>query len=81
MSDLAAITEQLERWFDEGERAALDEAGRLAAAQPVDIDALLHWVDTVRGPGPEARDLARRALRFALGLRVVPGAVCRPTQP
>ena len=81
MSDLAAITEQLERWFDEGERAALDEAGRLAAEGPVDIEALLRWIDTVRGPSAEARDLARRALRFALGLRVVPGAVCRATPP
>lgn len=81
MSELSAITELIERWFDDGERAALDEAGRLAAAGSIDIEALLLWVDTVRGPTPQARDIARRALRFALGLRVVPGAVCRPTPP
>ena len=56
--------------------AALEKAGRLAREQPVDIDWLLNWARDYGGSA-QATSLALRRLRFALGLPVVAGPVCR----
>lgn len=65
----------LDQWFDEGNRAALDEACELAV-RGIAIDQLLDWVEKAKTP-PERRRLAASALRYRLGLPVVPGAPCR----
>lgn len=72
----AALEAILPRWLDDGEASALAEACALAKAQPVDVDALLRWVAGY-GATAQATDLAIRRLRFALGLPVIPGPVCR----
>ncbi|MCQ8779900.1 hypothetical protein NQU49_25150, partial [Escherichia coli] len=56
--------------------AALERAGRLAREQPVDIDWLLNWTRDYGG-STQATRLALRRLRFALGLPVIAGPVCR----
>ncbi|ROH90936.1 hypothetical protein ED208_08130 [Stagnimonas aquatica] len=77
MSRVEAVLEQLEPWFDERERAALEAACALAAdGGAIDLPALLHAVETARAPA-EARRIAASALRYRLGLPVVPGAPCR----
>lgn len=76
MSRVEAVLEQLEPWFDEGERAALDAACALAADGAIDLPALLQAVETARAPA-EARRIAASALRYRLGLPVVAGAPCR----
>ncbi|TAJ52859.1 MAG: hypothetical protein EPN60_10790 [Nevskiaceae bacterium] len=76
MNRITAVLEQLEPWFDEGERTALDTACALAAGGAIDLPALLQAVETARAPA-EARRIAASALRHRLGLPVVPGAPCR----
>lgn len=72
----ATLIEPFERWFDDGERAALDRACELAAVTPLDLPALLAWLESAPAPA-EARRIAVSALRYRLGLPVVPGAPCR----
>lgn len=74
----AAVIALLRAWLDEEDNDGLDRACALAAAAPVDVGALLDWVRAFRCD-PERRRLALRALRAALRLSTVPGAVCRPT--
>ncbi|GAC1627485.1 MAG: hypothetical protein NVS9B10_16520 [Nevskia sp.] len=71
------VTRLVARWLDDGDRSALAQACALAKATPVDVDTLLAWVRD-HGAEPNAAELALRRLRFALGLPVVPGPVCRP---
>lgn len=70
------LTRALAAWFDDENAAALEQAGRLAREQPVDIDWLLTWTRDYGGSAQATR-LALRRLRFALGLPVVAGPVCR----
>lgn len=76
----STIRADLTRFLDEEEPAALDRACTLAAAQPVDIAALLSWVQNFRCD-PALKAQALRSLRAALRLAVIPGAVCRPEPP
>lgn len=76
MSQIDAVLAQLDAWFDEGERAALDAACALASEGAIDLPALLRAVETAKAPA-EARRIAASALRYRLGLPVVPGAPCR----
>lgn len=73
---LAEIHAALVRWFDDEDATALDRAGTLARQQPIDIDALLNWTRDYGGNAP-ATSRALRRLRYALGLPVVAGPVCR----
>lgn len=74
----AELTAPLSDYLDEeSDEAALRRAGEWARNNPVDIAALLEWVQRY----PAARERKARAqvvLRAALGLRLVPGPVCRP---
>lgn len=70
------LTSALAAWFDDNDAAALEQAGRLAREQPIDIDWLLNWTRDYGG-STQATSLALRRLRFALGLPVVAGPVCR----
>lgn len=73
----AAVIALLRAWLDEDDPSGLDRACALAAAEPVDVGALLDWVQAFRGD-PQRRRQALRALRAALRLPAVPGPVCRP---
>ena len=71
------ITAALARFFDTVDRAALDEACRVASSEAFDIDRLLAWLEAA--PADDApKDLAVRRLRAAIGLPPLPGPVCRP---
>lgn len=72
-----AVTALVSRWLDDGDPEALTQACVLARSSPIDVDALLAWVND-HGADPNATELALRRLRFAIGLPVVPGPVCRP---
>lgn len=74
--DPAALHAHLEAWLDDGDRAALDAACAIARSEPVDVDALLRFVSDY-GASPEATQRALRRLRFAIGLPVIAGPVCR----
>lgn len=74
--NLAALHAHLEAWLDDGDAAALDAACAIARRDPVDVDALLNFVSD-HGAPRDATDLALRRLRFAIGLPVVAGPVCR----
>ena len=74
LEDIIAL---LDRHFDEEDSSALEQACALAAAQPLDIDALLAWLRNCRAP-PGPKDMATRRLRAALRLPAMPGAPCRP---
>lgn len=71
-----ALIDHLDRWFDEGERTALDAACALATAEAPPLPELLAHIERVRAPA-EARRVAASALRWTLGLPVVAGAPCR----
>ncbi len=74
----ARIIEPLTRFLDEEEgRSALLDACRALQEQTVDIAQLLEWIQAQRNADIERRRQATTALRAALGLTVVPGAVCR----
>lgn len=76
-SSLDLITAALDRFFETADRAALDEACRVAASEVFDIDRLLAWLEAA--PADEApKDLAVRRIRAAIGLPLLPGAACRP---
>ena len=72
------IQTRLLQWFDEGDTKALDAACALTKSAAVDIARLLQWLDHEAIADDAARDLATRRLRRALGLPMMPGAVCRP---
>lgn len=72
-----AVIAPLRAWLDEEDETGLDRACALAAAGPVDIAALLGWVEGFRCD-PQRRRQALRALRATLRLPAVPGPVCRP---
>ncbi len=74
--DLAALHALLEAWLDDGDAAALDAACMIARRDPIDVDALLSFVADYGAPR-ETTQLALRRLRFAIGLPVVAGPVCR----
>lgn len=74
--DLAMLHEQLAAWLDDGDAAALDRACAIARAEPIEVDALLRFVADYGAPR-ETTQLALRRLRFAIGLPVVAGPVCR----
>ncbi len=71
-----ALESALSAWFDDDDSAALEHACELARTQVRDIDALLTWVRDYGGSAA-ATALAQRRLRFALGLPVIAGPVCR----
>ena len=74
---LDAITAALDRFFETTDRAALEDACRLAASTVFDIDRLLAWLEAA--PADDAsKDLAVRRVRAAIGLPPLPGAACRP---
>lgn len=74
---LDIITADLDRFFETADRAALDEACRVAAREVFEIDRLLAWLETA--PADDApKDLAVRRIRAAVGLPPLPGAACRP---
>lgn len=77
---LADILDALDRYFDDEEAAALEQACTMAAARPVAIDELLDWLRQRRAE-PARKDLATRRIRAALRLPAMPGAVCRPDPP
>ncbi len=77
---MESIQAALIRYLDFDEREGLEAACALAAHEPVDIAALLDWVQHYRC-APENRTQALRSLRAALGLKTIPGPVCRPTPP
>ncbi len=73
------LDELLSLYLDEedGGEAALRRAGEWAGQHSLDIADLLDWVQ--RYPASrERRQRAQVVLRAALGLRLVPGPVCRP---
>ncbi len=73
------LEELLSLYLDEedGGEGALRRAGVWAGQHPVDIADLLDWVQ--RYPASrERRQRAQVVLRAALGMSLVPGAVCRP---
>lgn len=74
--DLATLHAHLAAWLDERDAAGLDAACAIAKREAVDVDALLSFVADY-GAERETTQLALRRLRFAIGLPVVPGPVCR----
>lgn len=71
-----AIHEALTAWFDDEDTAALNRACVLAGQAALDVDQLLSWTRDYGGSA-QATSLALRRLRFAIGLPVVAGPVCR----
>lgn len=77
-TDTQRLHDLIERYFDEADVAALDQACALAATTPgIDLADLLAFVGSHAG---ERSDRARalRRLRAALGLPPMPGPACRP---
>lgn len=72
-----SLRRELSRYLDEGDWEALERGCDAVRAHPLDVDALLSWVQGF-GAAPALESLALRRLRFALGLPVVAGPVCRP---
>lgn len=80
MSDhTTTIKVLLDDYFDRGDVAALNQACIAAKNSATDIAELLRWLQADAIAEPEALDLATRKLRHAMGLQMMPGAVCRPT--
>lgn len=75
-ADLALLHAHLAAWLDDGDAGRLDAACAIAAREAVDVDALLSFVEDYGAERP-ATERALRRLRFAIGLPVVPGPVCR----
>ena len=74
----AQIKTLLEAHFDEGNRAAFERACALASHTSVDMAELLRWLQEDAIADEEVLTLATRQLRRAMGLQMIPGAVCRP---
>lgn len=70
------IQKLLTRYLDDADTAALEQACRLAGQQPIDIADLFDWIKHYPAE-PESIRLAVLQLRRALGLRAIPGAICR----
>ncbi len=68
----------LDAHFENGDAASLEQACAAAPASATDIAELLRWLQFDAVAEPEVLDLATRRLRRALGLPMMPGAVCRP---
>lgn len=81
--DTADITSRikvlLEAHFDDGDADALEQACRLAGHQSVDMVELLRWLQEDAIAEDQPLTIATRKLRRAMGLQMIPGAVCRPT--
>lgn len=67
---------RLQAWLDDGDAVALADACEIARREPIDVDATLAFVRD-HGDEPERITHALRRLRFAIGLPVVAGPVCR----
>ena len=74
--DLDTLHGHLTAWLDDRDAVRLDAACAIAKREPVDVDALLSFVADY-GAARDATDLALRRLRFAIGLPVIAGPVCR----
>lgn len=74
--DPAELQALLLAWLDDGDAEALSGACTIARRDAIDVDATLSFVRD-RGDDPERIALALRRLRFAIGLPVVAGPVCR----
>lgn len=75
----AQIKALLEAHFDDNNTVALEQACRLASHKSVDMPELLRWLQEDAIAEEEALTIATRKLRRAMGLQMIPGAVCRPT--
>ena len=72
-----ALLASLARYLDEEDGpAALQDACAQVDAAPLDITALLDWLQRYRCE-PLRKTLATRAMRAALRLPAIPGPVCR----
>lgn len=78
MDITAQIKKLLETHFDEGDASVLDQACQLAAHKSVDMVELLRWLQEDAIAEDEPLTIATRKLRRAMGLQMIPGAVCRP---
>ncbi len=76
---MAQIKALLETYFDEGSPSALSEACKLASHKAVDMVELLRWLQEDAIAEDDQLTIATRKLRLAMGLQMIPGAVCRPT--
>ncbi|MGH8460243.1 MAG: hypothetical protein ACRESS_01420 [Stenotrophobium sp.] len=74
MTEIQAL---LTRYLDDEDAPALAQACTLAQREPVEITDLLDWLQHYPAE-PESIRHALLQLRRALGLRPIPGAVCRP---
>ena len=74
----ATVIDPLTRFLDEEEgRSALTQACAALGAQAIDMAELLDWVQAQTHADTERRRQALTSLRAALGLRLIPGPVCR----
>jgi hypothetical protein len=73
---VAELAVPLRAWLEDRDATALDRACIWAKAHPFDVGALLQWVSDY-GADEETTSLALRRLRFAIGLPVIAGPVCR----
>lgn len=72
------ISDLIDLFLDEQDRAALEQACRLAASTPtLDMSELLRRVRTARAEQAVKAEALRR-LRAALQLPAMPGPACRP---
>ena len=69
----------LDAHFEDGDAALLEHACAAAPNSATDIAELLRWLQSDAVAEPEVLDLVTRRMRRALGLPMMPGAVCRPT--
>jgi hypothetical protein len=69
----------LEAYFDESDPAALSEACKLASHRAMDMVELLRWLQEDAIAEDEMLTIATRQIRRAMGLQMIPGAVCQPT--
>jgi hypothetical protein len=74
----AEIKARFEACFDVDAVASIDEICAEAARSSTDIAELLRWLQQDAVAEPQTLTLATRRLRRALGLPMIPGAVCRP---
>ena len=79
MNHTDQIKALLDAHFENGDTALLERACIAAKSSATDIPELLRWLQSDAVAEPEVLDLATRKLRHAMGLQMMPGAVCRPT--
>lgn len=75
----AQIKALLEAHFDESDPSALSEACKLASHRAMDMFELLRWLQEDAIAEEEMLTIATRQIRRAMGLQMIPGAVCQPT--